>query len=101
MSFSLTEAFLFGTAEMTRAAEAFPAGTLHIYVPVRNRKSPRLRVAPTTDAANPCGAKSSVFCNGTAGRVENCFRERKLQHDLAVVVSHLDGRAQQSPLDAV
>src|SRR6185437_9081001 len=37
---------------------------------------------------------------GVVRDVEDRFRERKLQHDLAFVVGHLDGRVQQGPLGA-
>ena len=45
-AFSLVEAFLFAQADMMPAPEAFLAGTLHISLPVRNRKTWRPEVAP-------------------------------------------------------
>src|SRR4029079_2585964 len=58
-----------------------------------------------TDGARNADARRpgvlSVSGDGTAGGVENRFRERKLQHDLAVVVGDLDGRAEKRAVGAI
>src|SRR5690349_4200071 len=98
--FSLGEALLVAQALMMPAPEAFPAGTLHICMPVCNRKTSHERIARRTRASDwRCGP--SVSCNGTAGGVEDRFGERKLQYDLAIVVGHLDGSAQQRAIGTV
>jgi hypothetical protein len=43
----------------------------------------------------------SVLRNRAAGSIEDRFGERKLQHDLAVVVGHLDDRALLRAIGAV
>src|SRR5260370_33669270 len=42
----------------------------------------------------------SVFCDGLVGKIENCFSERKLQHDLAFIVGHFEDRVQETALRA-
>src|SRR6185312_13918686 len=45
--------------------------------------------------------RASVLRHRAAGRIEDRLGERKLQHDLAVVVCHLDDRAQQRAVGAI
>jgi hypothetical protein len=52
---------------------------------------------PDTDRLD----RTSVLRNRGAGGIEDRFGERKLQHDLAVVVGHLDDRAQQRAIGAI
>src|SRR5437763_240096 len=80
----------------------FPNGNLDIFPSERNRKtaSPKPRRSnrrPDTDRLH----RVSVLRNRGAGGVKDRFSERKLQHDLAVVVGHLDDSTQQRAIGAV
>ena len=55
----------------------------------------RIRFAPRNDGVySGMTVSVSVLRNRAIGRVENGLGERKFQHDLALIVGHLDGRVQ-------
>src|ERR1700716_912180 len=47
------------------------------------------------------GARSSVLRGGRISEIENRFGERKLQYDLALIVSHFEDRIQEAHLYAL
>src|SRR5262245_56264042 len=97
-AFSLEAFIVARTARMTRRWP--PAGTLPCCMPACNRSHVR-DCAPGRVARRAEPLPASMSRNGPTRRVEDRLGERKLQHDLAVIVGNLDGGAEQRAFGAV
>src|SRR5258708_24127782 len=71
-------------------ARALPGGNLRYYRLTRNWKHREGR----------CAARRSVPRHRLVRQIEDRFRKRKLQHDLAFLVGHLDDRVDEAGMRA-
>src|SRR6185369_12678704 len=94
--FSFAEAALCAPPNMKPAPVAFRNRSLRHFSPDAQSET----TEPKLQNGNACSAPS-VPRDRSAGGIEDRFRERKLEHDLAFVVGHLDGRIQERAVGAI
>src|SRR6185369_2322376 len=94
--------FLYARHMSVPTPVAFRTAISNIFPSMCNRKHASRRPRPPNGRADAERLhRASVLRHRAAGGIENRFGERKLQHDLAVVVGHLDDRTQQRAVGAV